>query len=238
MKFPTILNTDEVPGPALRRKHRQRRRIFAEAVKLFEENGGEEGGGHEKTTIEAIAERSDISVRTFFRYFQSKLDVIYADLPAAMEDHLALTEALLKNCKSPASAIIDATTIQLTQALLDEDDRSRMLRAMTSPAFLERRGSFRVEWRNRLSDLILPYLPKSRRNTICARAIASSALDAREAAIENWADTGGKDDLLEIFDQMLAAWRTVWSKDMPKTVDRTLDCRIAQQADEKADSGD
>ncbi len=78
--------TDE-PGPAKRRRNAQRRRIFAAAVQLYEENGGEAGGGLDKTTVEAIAERSDISVRTFFRYFQSKSDAIYVDLPAAMEDH-------------------------------------------------------------------------------------------------------------------------------------------------------
>ena len=82
------------PGPAQRRKDAQRRRIFAAAVSLYEENGGEEGGGLEATTVEAIAERSDISVRTFFRYFETKADAIYLDLGGAMDDHIALDEAV------------------------------------------------------------------------------------------------------------------------------------------------
>jgi len=55
-----------------------RRRIIEEASRLYHENG-EEVGGVETTTVELICERADISVRTFFRHFDSKLDVIYLD---------------------------------------------------------------------------------------------------------------------------------------------------------------
>jgi AcrR family transcriptional regulator len=46
-----------------------RKRILSEALKLFKRNG------YEQTTIEAIAEASEIGPRTLYRYFASK-DVI------------------------------------------------------------------------------------------------------------------------------------------------------------------
>ena len=42
-------------------------------ARLYERNGGEDGG-YGQTTIEAMAAAGDISLRTFFRYFEGKAD--------------------------------------------------------------------------------------------------------------------------------------------------------------------
>ncbi len=215
--------TDE-PGPAKRRKNAQRRRIFTAAVELYEEHGGEEGGGLDKTTVEAIAERSDISVRTFFRYYETKADAIYVDLPAAMEDHVALTRLLLDK-RSPADAILAASIVQMTDMTNDPDDVARMRRSMKSKHFVERSGAFQNRWRNELTRTTLPFVADQPDRFVVARAIVTSCLDLRDSALSAWAASAGEADRVETLNQTIAVWKRVWSDDVPTHVAEGYDRR-------------
>ena len=61
------------PGLRERKKARTRATLRREAFRLFREQG------YGDTTIEQIAEASDVSPSTFFRYFPTKEDVVLAD---------------------------------------------------------------------------------------------------------------------------------------------------------------
>ncbi len=71
-----------------------RARIAAAAFELFAAQG------YDGTTVDAIAERAGIARRTFFRYFRSKDDVIFADhdtLLATVNENLA-TQSEMSRC--------------------------------------------------------------------------------------------------------------------------------------------
>jgi AcrR family transcriptional regulator len=108
-----------MPDTGLRERKKQRTReaIVDNALRLFDERG------FDQTTIADIAEAADIAPRTFFGYFPSKEDVVFADFPVYF-DALA---ARLRD-RTEAETAIDAMRAWIA-GLLEEmdltDDRER-----------------------------------------------------------------------------------------------------------------
>lgn len=66
-----------------RKKRRTREAIVEAALELFAEQGFED------TTIAEIADAAEVAPRTFFAYFPSKEDVVFADFPEMLEAAVA-----------------------------------------------------------------------------------------------------------------------------------------------------
>ena len=77
----------EVPNRRERKKAATRARIIAEASDLFRENG------YQATTIEDITDAADVAPRTFYSYFDAKVDVALAQFEEWAAHHVEAMEA-------------------------------------------------------------------------------------------------------------------------------------------------
>jgi TetR/AcrR family transcriptional regulator, regulator of mycofactocin system len=86
-------------GRRERKKQETRQALEAAALRLFETQG------YESTTVEEIAEAADVAVRTFFRYFQSKQDVLFGEVGQDLFGRLAAQLAKRPETESPVEAV-------------------------------------------------------------------------------------------------------------------------------------
>ena len=99
------------PGLRERKKLRTRQAIATAALRLFAERG------YEETTIADIAAAADVAPRTFFSYFPSKEDVVFAEI----DDRLAeVAERLRRTPGETPMETIRRSIVDVLNAVVTE----------------------------------------------------------------------------------------------------------------------
>lgn len=93
-------------GLRAKQKADRNRRILEAATSLFREVG------FDSARIEDIAERAEVSVGTFYNYYENKGDILVATVSMEVEEVLAAGKGILENPP--------ATTLEALQALIDQ----------------------------------------------------------------------------------------------------------------------
>ena len=110
--------TDVVPvNRRERKKLETRAALEAAALRLFAEQG------YDATTVEEIADAADVAVRTFFRYFSSKQDVLFGDVARDITGRLSAALAA-RPAHEPAVVAVGAA---LDAMELDNDEQRRQV---------------------------------------------------------------------------------------------------------------
>jgi AcrR family transcriptional regulator len=180
--------------PSLReRKKAKTRKVLADtATELFAEQG------FDHTTVEEIAEACDVSPRTFFRYFASKEDVLFAvgnERLRQLLDAIASRpsgEAPLRSMREAALSLVPEYT----------SERARLItrkRIIAETQTLRSRGLERqLGWEDAVTDALGQRITDAGPAGIELRLVASVTTATLRAALHTWLEAGG--DLATLID--------------------------------------
>jgi AcrR family transcriptional regulator len=182
-----------VPGLRERKKAQTREAIVAAALELFERKG------YDATTIEEIAEAADVSPRTFFRYFDSKVDVVMGEKDESGDfgDQLSdrppeegPVEATRQVLRSTLGAIVaaDPTFVRQMRVMIGTPS----LQAMAREHFNEHNEEMVVDFAARMGVA---------KDDLRAHIVASAVGNAIWTVVSRWvAEDGSTDTLLTMLD--------------------------------------
>jgi AcrR family transcriptional regulator len=185
-----------------RKKRRTREAIVDAAMDLFEERG------FEGTTVAEIAERADIAPRTYFAYFPSKEDVVFADF----EETLGSLQARLRD-REPGETAIDALRGWLAGKLGETDfgdERERCKRRLIreNPSLDAHERHLRGQFEAALGEAVAEDVG-GEPTDVRARMVAASAVAAFDKLGEYYKDDAGPkaaqfgDDPMAVVDDAL-----------------------------------
>lgn len=180
--------------PSLReRKKAKTRKVLADtATELFAEQG------FDHTTVEAIAEACDVSPRTFFRYFSSKEDVLFA---AGDERLRQLLDAIASrpSGEAPLRSMREAALSLVPEYTSDRAQLITRKRITAETQSLRSRGLERqLGWEDAVTDAFGQRITDAGPATIELRLVASVTTATLRAALHTWLEAQG--DLAALID--------------------------------------
>ncbi|MEV4138647.1 TetR family transcriptional regulator [Dactylosporangium sp. NPDC049742] len=142
--------------------------------------------GFEETTIDQMAAAAGVSRRTFFRYFQSKEDVIIEHL-SDLGRQLTTTLSTRPTTEPPAVAL-QHTLRTLTDTFWEHPEKSRRLAKImvTTPPLLARYLERQVGWRATLSTELATRLRTDPTTDPRPAVLVAVAFAAFDTALIRW----------------------------------------------------
>jgi AcrR family transcriptional regulator len=183
-------------------RERTRRAVQSElmtvAMTLFLERG------YERTTVEQIALAAGVSRRSFFRYFESKEDVLavaFADTGAG------IAEALRGRPSGESAWLALRRSFDLLVADIDTEPRTLQLARimLESPALRPGQERKRSTWTGALADALEPRLRAGAERSLRAAALGGAALACLATAQSAWVEDEGRTPFGVLLDAAMAA---------------------------------
>ena len=186
-------------GRRERKKQETRQALEAAALRLFETQG------YESTTVEEIAEAADVAVRTFFRYFQSKQDVLFGEVGRDLFGRLAAQLAKRPATESPVEAV-GAAFREMYQDAPDQQRQilDRMRSLGRSPKLA---GPYHLLFQ-RLHELIAEFVGQRLDVSpvdLYPQLVGAAATASVKAALVAFEAIGGARPLVDLRDEAYAA---------------------------------
>jgi AcrR family transcriptional regulator len=173
------------PGLRQRKKDLMRRELTRAALDLFESKGWD------NTTVDDIAERCEVSPRTFFRYFATKEAVLFHDGSELLEHMLGVLRDL-PIADSPYAAIKAAAMNLGVRYQADSEGILRRNRILAQNPWLRQRALERqVDWEEAVAKTITESIGE-RISAVDLGLLVSCTSAAFRVAISVWSDSEGK----------------------------------------------
>jgi AcrR family transcriptional regulator len=160
------------------------------AVELFAKHG------YEQTTVADIAAAATQSRSTFFRYFATKEDVLFHDVPEHLDWLTSEIGRRLDDGTDAFAAVTGALQALIQDNYLDPDTmRARMALWLHEPALRGRWAEYAADWEIRVAGVIAARRGTTPATDPYAQAVAVAALGGFRIAV-NCSD-GTSADLLD-----------------------------------------
>jgi AcrR family transcriptional regulator len=187
----------ETLGLRERKKLRTHQQLQQAALELFLEHG------FDNVTTDDIAAAVEVSKTTFYRYFESKEDVLLGNSAERLTsirqafDQRPIDEPVL-------AAVRHAMTSLVSQYDQARDTTLLKGRVMRSSASLRARNlEQQAAWESVVADFVRSRLPDSSERELHSRVIAANVIASLRATVDYWLDTEGRDQLAGLVDDVL-----------------------------------
>jgi AcrR family transcriptional regulator len=178
-------SSDDQGGLRARKKLRTRRELERTALALFTERGFDD------VTVDEIVTAADVSKRTFYRYFDSKEDVLFGDNDMLLEQ---IAKGFGRKA-APDDVMASVKEAMLALARRYEDDRDLVLargRIMaTTPCVAARNLERQAEWEERLAVLVGGALCLDPDLDVRPRLVAAAVIAGLRVATHQWLEQDG-----------------------------------------------
>jgi AcrR family transcriptional regulator len=189
-----VVTPGRTTGLRERKKAQTRDAIIEAALDLFERKG------YDETTVEEIAAAADVSERTFFRYFDSKMDVVMADKhrDQTLEEVIDQRPAH----ESPIEAFRNAIRDELGPALQADDIRVRQFRVtMSTPSLRSAAHEHFNEHHDEIANVFARRLDVPI-DALAPQVMATAVAGVMWTVVDRWVAEGkGPERLLELLDE-------------------------------------
>ncbi len=164
--------------------------------------------GFEATTIDQIVAAAGVSRRTFFRYYQSKEDVIVQFL-GDVGDKLRTALAARPAEEPPAQALRHTLDVLVAHCLAEPAKSVRLvLLVQRTPALRARFLERQAQWRTDLATELARRAGTDTRVDLHPGLAAAVALAAFDTAVNRWAERDGTEALTDLTDRTIGAVAT------------------------------
>jgi len=176
-------------GLRARKKAQTRTAITAAALDLFEAKG------YDATTVEDIAEASNVSARTFFRYFDSKLDLVLPGKDDDGDGESTLADGL--DARPAGEGPVEAAHNVIRQKLaelLEEDQHTTMRQLRIVMANPSLRALVVEHSRYHRGEMVLAFAKRMNAapDDLGPQVLAAAVAEAIWVIVERWVADGAQ----------------------------------------------
>jgi len=194
----TVTTDGTAPTLRQRRSEQLRSEIERAALRVFAQRG------YSAVTVDDIATEAGISIRTFFRYFPAKDEVLVAELRRSI-DRIAAELAARPAEESPVEALRHALLAQIADVGMDREVSGDWLQTVAeNPELLAKAWAMASAHRLAVTDLLAARLGVDAATDLRPGVITSTMFAAAEYASRVWLAGGADGSLQETTAQALA----------------------------------
>ncbi len=189
------IDPSTTPTRRERKKLETRQALEQAALRLFGEKG------YDQTTVEDIAEAADVAVRTFFRYFSSKQDVLFGEVVTDRITRLRTELANRPQNEEPLASVIAVMNLLDFDAEEEKQVFARLELMRRQPTLVTRYLEIIDELRTAVMEFVAERTGLDPRRDLYPALVAGAWSTVWDAALRLWVESGGKRTLRELWSE-------------------------------------